>query len=310
MATTVRNGRLRLQYDSPRDIQSTKPNHSRRYQARMYSSLPDPNRPPYPSIPLQQRYKPRLQPPLNPHPRRRQQEPRQVQIQIPRPQSDRIKDHLIADDNNLLPDPEHLPVNRSHRYPIFEQAQEDSARYGRPPMSQINSHSRSYSAGRQIRSQAQGQYRIQMNGHRAARSIDRRGLPTYVSPELNRQQSLNRTVEHRITPTHTPSPILHRNSLSRSFSLDPLEQSLEKSRKRSKQKRRVECLGIFFFSALLAATIGGYAFLVYRSHFWVDDYLAKKYVKLPSWLHVIVTFSIMVEIVLVIAFVTRYKHAH
>lgn len=280
-------------------------------RGRMYRSPSDPDRPHYRPELFQNRYQSAHQDPLNLAPRRRQEQ-RHLRMQNPRPPSEIPPSDIIADDNNLMPNPHRLPVNRSHRYPVFEHKQEHSTRYGRPsdyPPS-MNNHARSYSMGRQAQPPANGQIRLQMNGHRVARSIDRRGLPMYVSPESNHQRPPASMVDRRIGPIASSSPAVHRNSLSRAVDFDPLEQSLLKSRKRSKQKRRVECLGVVVFACLLAATIGGYVFLVYRTHFWVNDYLTKRAYKIPSWLHVISIFGVVVEVVIIIAFVTRYKHAH
>lgn len=283
--------------------------HAAEQPHRLYRSASNSDRVHYSSNMPRVHYLPGNQPSLNPIPRRRQEQ-RQNQSGYSQPYHDAgAHNNIIADDDNLMPDPERLPVNRSHRYPIFEK-NEQPADENCTANTGVIGHSRSFSVGRQMRQHPRGEIRLQMNGHRAARSIDRRGPPTYIPPDFKHPAPQAPITNFRVIPPYTPAPIVHRNSLPRPLSFDPLEQSLLKSRKRSKQRRNIECLGIIFFVTLLGATIGGYGFLVYRTHFWVNDALTKNDFKMPSWVHVVATFSIIVEIILIIAFVTRFKHAH
>lgn len=95
--------------------------------------------------------------------------------------------------------------------------------------------------------------------------------------------------------------------------LSVVSESVARTRRSRRRKRRFDAVGIVLSLLLLVGTIAAYVYFLYKSRFWVDDVEAERQhrpkIDLPHWAHGVAVGGVIASLVAVIAFCTHRKHA-
>lgn len=82
------------------------------------------------------------------------------------------------------------------------------------------------------------------------------------------------------------------------------------ARQRRKRKRKhSDCFGVLLFIFLVLGSISGYGYCLWRTKFWLSDSSKVKF-RIPVWSHPLIVTFIMVEIILLIAFIARWLKSY